>query len=229
MVLGGLQGKKLWFLFFIPLLWSVVALAPCSSSGISPKVTRSPPAQGVSTLPISVPREDFMGEKEQGGGGGGGKNIHLTSHFTRVCCQNAVSFQRGLQGHQAVPGVFRGCSAPSVSVVRSKTWLCSSPARRDSLPCLHAQGICLPLLPSLLPISSIILARAGQPTPHCTSALHSWQGTSGRDIPLKPWLSLLPAVSDPAGWRCSSNGMFWSFPSHGISSAAASSAPSAPS
>lgn len=166
---------------------------------------------------------------ERARGGGGGKNIHLTSHFTRVCCQNAVSFQRGLQGHQAVPGVFRGCSAPSVSVVRSKKWLCSSPARRDSLPCLHAQGTCLPLLPSLLPISSIILARAGQPTPHCTSALHSWQGTSGRDIPLKPWLSLLPAVSDPAGWRCSSNGMFWSFPSHGISSAAASSAPSAPS
>lgn len=218
MVLGGLQGEKLWFLFSIPLLRSVVALAPWSSSGISPKVTRSPPAQGVSTLLISVPREDFTGQKEQEGGG---KNIHLTSHFTRVCCQNAVSFQRGLQGLQAVPGMFQGCSA---------LW---SEARRGFAQALPASPACTPRVfatpcfPPCSPFHQFFLAWAGQPTPHCTSALHSWQGTSWGDIPLKPWLSLLPAVSDPAGWICSSNGMFWSFPSHGIGSAAASSAPSA--
>lgn len=125
-----------------------------------------------------------MGEKEQGGEAGG-KNIHLTSHFTSLCCQNAVSFQRGLQGHQAVPGVFQGCSAPGVSVVQSKTWLCSSPARRDSLPCLHALGTCLPLLPSLLPSLSIFLAWAGQPTLCiCIAQLagNIWEGYSPKPL-----------------------------------------------
>ena len=67
------------FLLSIPLLQSVVALAPGSSSGTSPKVTQLPPAQGVSASMISVPREDFMGEKEQEAGG----NIPLTSHFIK--------------------------------------------------------------------------------------------------------------------------------------------------
>lgn len=85
MVLGGLQGEKLWFLFSIPLLRSVVALVPWSSS-ISPKVTRSPPAQGVSTLLISVPREDFTGEKEQEVGQKHPPDIPFHKSLLPKCC-----------------------------------------------------------------------------------------------------------------------------------------------
>lgn len=53
---------------------------------------------------------------------------------------------------------------------------------------------------------------------HCTAG----RAHLGGIFPYNLRSSMLPSVSDPAGWRCSNGGMSWSFPSCGIGSAAAS-------
>lgn len=120
----------------------------------------------------------------------------------------------GLQGPQAVPGTFWGCSTPSIS-----------PSQVCFPQALPGEAAPLPAHPghSPLPAPHLIhffgIGRALYAAHlHCTAG----RARLGGIFPYNLWPSLLPAVSDPAGWRCSSGGMSRSFPARGIGSAAAS-------
>lgn len=187
MVLGGLQGKKLWFLFFIPLLWSVVALAPCSSSGISPKVTRSPPAQGVSTLLISVPREDFMGEKEQGGGGGGGQkhppDIPFHKSLLPKCCVLPAWPPRAPGCARRVSGLL--CPERQRGPKQDVALLKPCQARQPPLPARPGYLPPAASLPAPHFINYFSTGRAAHPTLHiCIAQLagHIWEGYSPKTL-----------------------------------------------